>query len=119
MRNRVLALSVFVLVLVSSMQSVNVLAMPMQSAVWMQIDVHDNLGECDGIEVADVDLDNLNELLYYGFNSPMPHTLKCFEYDEGTWTNYDILDPPVGWEMDTGDIDNDGHSEIAIGGFLF
>jgi hypothetical protein len=104
--------------LVSSILPLNVFAAPLQSAVWTQIDVHDSLGECDGIEVADVDHDDLNEMIYYGYNEPMPHTLKCFEYNGGTWTNYDILDPPVGWEMDTGDVDNDGNIEIAVGGWF-
>lgn len=100
------------------MLPLNVLADPFQSSVWTQVDVHDSLGECDGVEIADVDHDDFNELIYYGCTGPMPHTLKCFEYDGGTWTDYDILDPPVGWELDTGDVDNDGNIEIAIGAFF-
>ncbi|MFW9944934.1 MAG: FG-GAP-like repeat-containing protein, partial [Candidatus Sifarchaeia archaeon] len=83
------------------------------SGTWLGVNVDDSLGECHGIEIADIDHDLDNELVILAHDPAGGSQLKYFEYDSGTFTRYDILNVPDGWEIDTGDVDRDGEIEIA------
>ncbi|MFX0078691.1 MAG: FG-GAP-like repeat-containing protein [Candidatus Hermodarchaeota archaeon] len=87
--------------------------------IFEEINVDDELGESDGVEIADVDHDGLNELVWLGswFSVDAHHTMRYYDNESGMLTGYDILDVPIGWEMDTGDVDNDGQVEIAWGAY--
>jgi len=82
---------------------------------WTEFNVDDDLGESDGIQIADVDKDDENELIYLG-GSLNQDALCYYDYNEGAWTKTTI---PCwsGWEIDAGDVDNDGDIEIAWGNF--
>ncbi|MHA1909776.1 MAG: FG-GAP repeat domain-containing protein, partial [Candidatus Thorarchaeota archaeon] len=82
--------------------------------LWVEYNLDESLGECDGIEIADIDNDNQNELVWLG--SSLNEALCYYEYDMGAWTK-SIIACPTGWEMDTGDVDNDGQLEIAWGNY--
>ena len=87
--------------------------------IFEEINVDDELGESDGVEIADVDHDGLNELVWLGswYSMDEHHTMRYYKNESGILTGYDILDVPIGWEMDTGDVDNDGQVEIAWGAY--
>ncbi|MHA2428246.1 MAG: FG-GAP repeat domain-containing protein [Candidatus Hermodarchaeia archaeon] len=87
-----------------------------ESGSWNEFYIEDNLGECDGIEIADIDQDGLNELVYAGMGGAY-QVLSYYKFDSGIWTRFDILDPPTSWGIDTGDVDNDGKTEIAWGAY--
>jgi len=83
---------------------------------WTEFNVDDDLGECDGIEIADIDQDGENELIYLG--SSLTYEALCYyDYNDGSW-NKTIIRCPTGWGMDTGDVDNDGDIEIAWGNYF-
>jgi len=72
------------------------------------------LGECDGIEIADIDHDGNNEVVYLGGSTP---SMCYYKFEEDVWIKFLIPNTRVGWEMDTGDVDNDGLVEIAWGNY--
>ncbi|MHA2351895.1 MAG: hypothetical protein ACXABX_02095 [Candidatus Thorarchaeota archaeon] len=71
-----------------------------------------------GIDIADIDNDSLNEIVWLGY-SPEPaigeSALKYFKIVGDGFEEYDILNVDGGRCMDIGDADNDGDIEIALG----
>lgn len=90
---------------------------------WSGTTVDDEgLGESDGVEIADIDHDGANELVYMGLSlssgpEPTYEALHYYEYDGEGW-NKTTIRCGTGWEMDTGDVDNDGETEIAWGNYF-
>jgi hypothetical protein len=71
-----------------------------------------------GIDIADIDYDDINEIVWLGY-SPEPaigeSALKYFKIIGTGFEEYNILNVDGGRCMDIGDVDNDEDIEIALG----
>jgi hypothetical protein len=86
---------------------------------WTEYPVDDDLGETDGIEIADIDHDEMNELVHLGLSAAVNatrtyHALHYYKQDGEGW-NRTTIRCGTGWDIDAGDVDNDGQIEIAWG----
>jgi len=88
-----------------------------ESGGWSAYNVENNLHECDGLEIADIDHDGVTELVYAGYGGGGYQVLSYYKYFSDSWTRYDILNTPTSWGIDAGDVDNDGNIEIAWGAY--
>ncbi len=91
------------------------------SGTWSKIDLRDFEYDYSFIEVADVTHDGNNEIVCFARGDVDiigESALKYFELD-GTWIEHDILSVESGECMTTGDVDNDGETEIAIAQWFY
>ena len=89
------------------------------SGSWDVHHVDNDLLESDGVEIADIDHDGDNELIYLGLVAWWSSISALTYYDlEGSWIKHSVPGVHTGWEMDTGDVDNDGQIEIAWGNYV-
>ncbi|MFW9976099.1 MAG: hypothetical protein ACFFDQ_12585, partial [Candidatus Thorarchaeota archaeon] len=75
-----------------------------------------------GLELANIDSDDANEIFWLGNSAEFPvgeSALKYFDIVNGNWVEHNILSVDSGECMDIGDADNDGDIEIVIGHYLY
>jgi len=86
--------------------------------IWEEINIRDFTHTFSGIEIADINHDGNNEIVWLGYSPEPPvgeSALKYFELIGEDWVERNILNVDGGKCMDTGDVDNDGEIEIALG----
>jgi hypothetical protein len=91
------------------------------SDTWIEVPLRNFEYDYSLIEVADIDHDDYNEIVCFArgdISLVGESALKYFELD-GTWLEHDILNVESGECMTTGDVDNDGEIEIALGQYQY
>jgi len=86
--------------------------------VWTEVGLKTWDYAYSGIDVADIDYDGTNEIVWLGYNlepTVGESALKYFKIVGDGFEEYNILNVDGGRCMDIGDADNDGDIEIVVG----